>query len=106
VSLTYQKGNRRSKTPFVVLAFLGTGDNIDHVFQIKPPHTLALAPATAHIANMAELIIRRGLEEPDTVGSFTRTGRNARRSLRGVALSKSFPIMNQLATSQPQSKNW
>jgi excinuclease ABC subunit B len=25
----------------------------------------------AHIANMAELIIRRGLEEPDTVGTFT-----------------------------------
>ncbi len=51
--------------------FLGAGDNIDHVFQIKQPHTLALAPAKAHMANMAELIIRRGLEEPDTVGSFT-----------------------------------
>ena len=32
---------------------------------------LALAACKAHIANMSELIIRRGLEEPDTVGTFT-----------------------------------
>ena len=32
---------------------------------------LALSACKAHIANMAELIIRRGLEEPDTVGTFT-----------------------------------
>jgi len=28
-------------------------------------------PGMVHIANMSELIIRRGLEEPDTVGTFT-----------------------------------
>lgn len=32
---------------------------------------LALPPRRAHKKNMAELIIRRGLEEPDTVGAFT-----------------------------------
>jgi excinuclease ABC subunit B len=32
---------------------------------------LALPPRRAHMQNMAELIIRRGLEEPDTVGTFT-----------------------------------
>ncbi len=32
---------------------------------------LALPPRRAHMKNMAELIIRRGLEEPDTVGTFT-----------------------------------
>ena len=32
---------------------------------------LALPLRRAHIKNMAELIIRRGLEEPDTVGTFT-----------------------------------
>ena len=32
---------------------------------------LALPPRRAHMKNMAELIIRRGLEEPDTVGAFT-----------------------------------
>jgi excinuclease ABC subunit B len=32
---------------------------------------LALAACKAHKAKMAELIIRRGLEEPDTVGTFT-----------------------------------
>ena len=32
---------------------------------------LALVAYKAHIANMSELIIRRGLEEPDTVGTFT-----------------------------------
>ena len=32
---------------------------------------LALPLRTAHMKNMAELIIRRGLEEPDTVGTFT-----------------------------------
>ena len=32
---------------------------------------LALPLRGAHIKNMAELIIRRGLEEPDTVGTFT-----------------------------------
>jgi len=35
------------------------------------PTPLALVACKAHIANMAELIIRRGLEEPDTVGTFT-----------------------------------
>lgn len=35
------------------------------------PTPLALAACKAHIANMSELIIRRGLEEPDTVGTFT-----------------------------------
>ena len=32
---------------------------------------LALPLRRAHMKNMAELIIRRGLEEPDTVGTFT-----------------------------------
>ena len=32
---------------------------------------LALPPRRAHMKNMAELIIRRWLEEPDTVGAFT-----------------------------------
>ena len=32
---------------------------------------LALTARKAHKANMAELIIRRGLEEPDTLGTFT-----------------------------------
>ncbi len=63
------------QNPFVVLhgfaAFRGAHESVVDVFYIKRPHTLALAPAKAHIANMAELIIRRGLEEPDTVGSFT-----------------------------------
>jgi hypothetical protein len=68
VSLTYQKGNRRSKG---FATFRGAHDTLADVFEIKPPHTLALAPAKAHKANMAELIIRRGLEEPDTVGTFT-----------------------------------
>ena len=36
-----------------------------------PRTPLALVAYKAHIANMSELIIRRGLEEPDTVGTFT-----------------------------------
>jgi len=32
---------------------------------------LALPLRRAHMQKMAELIIRRGLEEPDTVGTFT-----------------------------------
>ena len=40
-------------------------------YRVTLNHPLPFGPQKAHIANMAELIIRRGLEEPDTVGNFT-----------------------------------
>jgi len=47
---------------------------LENEFLAKPSiyrTALALPLRRAHMKNMAELIIRRGLEEPDTVGTFT-----------------------------------
>lgn len=47
---------------------------LENEFLAKPSiyrTALALPLRRAHMKNMAELIIRRGLEEPDTVGAFT-----------------------------------
>jgi excinuclease ABC subunit B len=47
---------------------------LENEFLAKPSiylTALALPPRRAHMQNMAELIIRRGLEEPDTFGTFT-----------------------------------
>jgi excinuclease ABC subunit B len=47
---------------------------LESKFSAKPSiyrTALALPARRAHMQNMAELIIRRGLEEPDTVGTFT-----------------------------------